>query len=298
MSAVENFMNLIDKFNRFLELMPIDQLIKEISEETGKERKEVDDILKLYVNEARAALFFVEPLLARNIRILEVGAGICVLSLFLKEEGFDIIALEPALAGFGFFNGLKKIVVRHYNEINLTILSYPADELREERVGSFDLIFSFNVIEHIPSPFSTLLVLMSVLKNKGQMAHSCPNYLVPYEPHFGVPVLAIWPNLSKFLFKRKISGREELWNSLNFITYLEIKQFAAQHKFAVHFEKGLLYDALDRVEKDPIFGKRQKNFWVELLLIITRCFGGIRQLKKLPPCCATPMIFFIYKRDS
>ncbi len=288
-------MNLISKFNRFLTLMPIERLTKKISDETGKEEKDVSEVLNTYINESRASLVFVEPLLAPAIRILEVGAGLCVLSLFLKEEGFDIVALEPALAGFDFFTILQKNIIGRYNDSNLSVLRYPAAELQEKRVGKFDLIFSFNVIEHIPSPFETLRILLSVLDEHGQMAHSCPNYLIPYEPHFGIPVLAKWPGLSKFLFNKKISSQNTMWNSLNFITYSEVKQFAKQQNLTVHFTKGLLYHALSRIENDLIFHNRQNNIYIKLLLMLTYFPCLRRQLQKLPPSLATPMNFFIYQ---
>jgi 2-polyprenyl-3-methyl-5-hydroxy-6-metoxy-1,4-benzoquinol methylase len=273
--------------------MPIDRLTKEIITETDKEERDVSEALNTYINEARASLAFVEPLLARDIRILEIGAGLCVVSLFLKREGFNIIALEPALAGFDFFTSLQENIIRRYNNCDLSILRYPAAKLEEKKIGQFDLIFSFNVIEHIPSPFETLSVLLRVLKGNGQMAHSCPNYLIPYEPHFGIPVLAKWPGLSKFLFNKKLSRQNELWNSLNFITYSEVKRFAKQQNLTIHFTKGLLYHALSRIENDPFFRNRQKNIYIKLLLMLTYSPRIRRQLQNLPPSLATPMNFFI-----
>lgn len=273
--------------------MPIDRLTKEISKKTEKKEKEIAEVLNTYINESRASLAFVEPLLAPDIRILEVGAGLCVLSLFLKEEGFDIVALEPALAGFDFFTILQKNIIEQYNDCNLSVLRFPAADLQEKRHGKFDLIFSFNVIEHIPSPFDTLRILVSILNKHGQMAHSCPNYLIPYEPHFGIPVLAKWPGLSKFLFSKKISRQNNIWNSLNFITYSEVNRFAKQQNLTVHFTRGLLYHALSRIENDPIFRNRQMNIYIKLLLMLTRFPGLRRQLQKLPPSLATPMNFFI-----
>ncbi|MCI5207239.1 MAG: methyltransferase domain-containing protein [Candidatus Electrothrix sp. ATG2] len=289
--------NVIGNFNRFILSMPLALITQKISQATKEPVNQVQENLETYINEARAALNFIHPLLPhRNARILEVGAGICILSLFLKKEGFDIIALEPAVAGFGFFSTFQKTLVEHYKETALEILPYPAKDLREKNVGQFDLIFSFNVIEHIPDPLLTLSALLNLLNKKGgKMIHSCPNYSIPYEPHFGIPVLPSWPGLTFFLFRKKISKNIELWNSLNFITYQEVKKFAHQHNLAVSFQQGLLYKAFSRIENDPIFRERQKSLFIMLMFSILRITGAITLLKTLPPRWATPMQFIISK---
>lgn len=289
-------MTLVEKFNIFVKSIPIVRLTKKIKEATGQDQEGVEEMLAIYINEARGTFNLVEPYLHQNVRMLEVGAGLCVLCFFLKKEGFDIIALEPAAAGFDFFSVFQKVMVDHFREIDLPILRYPAEELQVKRVGRFDLIFSFNVIEHISEPFSTLLILVSMLNRQGRMVHSCPNYLVPYEPHFGVPVLKVWPGLSRFIFRKRIVGREALWESLNFITYFEVSRFAKQNKLSVSFSKGLLYDALVRIDNDPLFRKRQDSIFVITFLFLIRFLGGPTLLKKLPPSCATPMTFLISSR--
>jgi 2-polyprenyl-3-methyl-5-hydroxy-6-metoxy-1,4-benzoquinol methylase len=288
----------IDNFNKFLKTIPIALLSEKISNNTGEGFENTVKILKTYINEARAALDFIHPLLTHhNDRILEVGAGLCIVSLFLKEEGFNIVALEPTTGGFDFFSVFQQVIIEHYRDTKLDILPYPAKDLSKKNVGTFDLIFSFNVIEHIPDPFSTLHVLLKLLNAKGKMAHACPNYLIPYEPHFGIPVLASWPKLSNFFFFKKISGNRELWDSLNFITSLEVKRFAKQHNLSLQFSQGLLADAFIRLKKDPIFRERQKNIFVMMFFLIMHFPGGLNLLKKLPPSCTTPMQFTLSKPE-
>jgi hypothetical protein len=95
---------LIEKFNHFILSMPLALITKKTCGATGKTAKYTQEKIETYINEARAALNFIHPLLSLgNARILEIGAGICILSLFLKKEGFDIVALEPTTAGFSFF---------------------------------------------------------------------------------------------------------------------------------------------------------------------------------------------------
>lgn len=287
--------NIIERFDEFILAMPRALIIKEICKTTNKTVCYIQETLEIYINEARAALQFIHPLLIHNdsSRILEVGAGICILSLFLKREGFNITALEPSTAGFDFFSIYQRTFLEHYKEIHLEILPYSAYKLEEKNVGKFDLIFSFNVLEHIPDPLSTLSILVTILNPRGKMVHSCPNYSVPYEPHFGIPVLSNWPKLTYFLFSKKISKNIELWNSLNFITYQEIRRFASRNNLAVSFQQGLLYKIFSRIESDHVFRERHKNFIIMSFFSILRITGAIKLLKRLPARCATPMQFTI-----
>ena len=289
--------NIKDNFDQFILSMPLALITQKVSQTTKEPVHYVQEILETYINEARAALNFIHPFLPhRSARILEVGAGCCILSLFLKKEGFDIIALEPAAAGFDFFSTFQENLVEQYKETALEILPYPAKDLQEKNVGQFDLIFSFNVIEHIPDPLATLTVLLKILnKEGGKMAHSCPNYSIPYEPHLGIPVLPNWPELTYVLFFKTISNNKELWSSLNFITYQDIKNFSQQHNLSVSFQQRLLYKAFVRIENDPIFRERHKNFLIMILFSFLRLTGAIKLLKMLPPRCATPMQFIISK---
>ena len=207
------------KLHRFLDGIPFDDLASSVNESRGQQEENPVGVFSLYANEASAALRAIEPFLKRNERILEVGAGLCLLSFFLKKEGYDVVALEPAIAGFDFVAKFQTLLAKHFYQLHLQVLPCRADELLVERDGQFGLIFSHNVLEHIPNWTTSLLAMLGVMENHGRMVHSCPNYLIPYEPHFGVPVLKIAPDLSGRVYAKRIAKRRALWESLNFITH-------------------------------------------------------------------------------
>jgi 2-polyprenyl-3-methyl-5-hydroxy-6-metoxy-1,4-benzoquinol methylase len=62
-----------------------------------------------------------------------------------------------------------------------------------EHAGTFDLIFSNNVFEHVRDVQAALATLGALLRPGRVMVHNCPNYDVPYEPHFGIPLLPLRP---------------------------------------------------------------------------------------------------------
>ncbi len=284
------------RIDEFLTKLPVASLAREIAGKTDAEPNKIERMLNTYINEARVSFSLVEKHLSRQSRILEIGAGLCLLSLFLKREGFNIIALEPALGGYGLFDVAKQTLLDHFSDIPLEVLTCPAQELNAAEHGSFDLIFSNNVIEHIPDWQAAMSAMGGLLSTHGMMRHSCPNYTVPYEPHYGIPVFRHFPKLSRRLF---LSSKADpgIWDSLNFIRHKDVKTFCAAHALSCNFEKALLYKALMRIDEDPVFKSRHKGLVATLAGLMVSS-GLVVIFKHIPPSMATPMIIEISRQTE
>jgi len=290
MSRVVRNMGLGSKLEAFLANFEIEGICEYLGNEQGLERNYVKDILCTFANETRVALSLVEKFLNSEIRILEVGAGICLFSIFLKSENYDVVALEPALGGFSNFEKIKNAVLACYSHIELDVLRISAQDLALQKCGEFDLIFSNNVIEHISDLPSTFSAMTSVLSKNGLMVHACPNYVIPYEPHFGIPVFKLWPGLSRRLFSKKIEPKVDLWDSLNFISYFNVKVLATDNHLHVKFVQGVLYDSLLRLETDKSFRERHRNKLILSLFSLLKCLRIVQMVQYVPPFLSTPMI--------
>jgi len=277
------------RLGRFLAKLPVESIARQAAQATGRDEAHITQILKTFRNEARATLAVVEPHLRTEGRMLEVGAGLCLFSLFLRREGYDVTALEPAMGGYSLFDTLRSLIIELHPDVMLPMLTCPAGELNSTQHGSFDLVFSNNVIEHIPDWQAALISMMGVLSEGAYMLHACPNYSLPYEPHYGVPVLRRLPALSKRFFLSK-NADGEIWDSLNFISHRQVRRFAAQHDFSVAFIKGLIYQALARVQSDPLFRQRHKGFVTSMADLLAST-GLLKLLRYLPPAMSTPMVF-------
>lgn len=224
----------------------------------------------------------------KDCEILEVGAGTGVLGAYLYSKGWSITMLEPARIGFESHAHLFKRVA--------LALGFPVERLllcRVEDISShegpcFDMIFSNNVLEHVDDVDECLTRMHSMLRDNGRMVHNCPNYQVPYEPHFGLPLLPGAPAMTKYFLPRRI--REfGLWKSLNFITAQHVCRIAAACGARVEFQTGVFYDALSRLEDDPEYARRH-----QIIHKITRALsyiGLLKVFKIIPAKIATPMIF-------
>jgi hypothetical protein len=135
--------------------------------------------------------------------------------------------------------------------------------------------------------------MASVLAPGGRMLHLCPNYAVPYEPHFGIPLVPFFPGWTKFLFPRAISRGPAVWHSLNFVTSGRLRSLARRHGLGIELRRGVMHDYLLRLDEDPIFSRRQGGGFVRGLSGFLKASGLRPLLRRLPPGLATPMVAVI-----
>lgn len=254
--------------------------------------KQAAHMVETYLNEVPVGLKIIAPHLSAGIRILEIGSGIGVLATFLRNEGFDVTGIEPGDdGGFDFMGGLQGAVAAQLsNAAQPEFLKLRAEDLTPEAHGTFDLIFSANVLEHIMTLRDAVPAMRAVLAPGGVMRHLCPNYSFPYEPHLGLPLVPFAPQTTRHLFPRTIKRHQGIWNGVNFITARRIEALARQNGLSIAFDRGVMGGYMRRLAEDPTFAERH-----------ARSAGGIarksglvpifaRILDALPPRLASPMV--------
>ena len=286
-------MTIDDRLEEYLRQIPMPDIARTIASVSAAAPSDMENMLSIFANEARVTLQVVKPYLRKDILMLEIGAGLCFFSLFLRKEGYNIVALEPSSGGFASFQVARNVIIGLLGDGRLKVIQKEAGQLDADKDGFFDLIFSNNVIEHIPDLGQALDAMLAVLNRGGAMVHACPNYVVPYEPHLKIPVIKPWRRVSEFLFPGKIREQKELWDSLNLVTYFDLREFAKRRKVRVRFVRGLLYEAFRRFDTDELFRRRQCHGWVNGLYMVLKWSGLIYVLKYLPVFLSTPMIFEI-----
>jgi SAM-dependent methyltransferase len=142
--------------------------------------------------------------LKKSGRLLDYGCGNGSFAHWMSTTGFEVVGLEP------FSLGSPRISER------LTLLREPL-ESAASRLGKFDVITLWHVLEHVPQPVELLKRLRALLADGGVIVVSVPNF----------------DSLQSKLFK---GG----WFHLDPPRHL------------IHFEKDSLVDALGRAELEPV----------------------------------------------
>lgn len=201
----------------------------------------------------------VAPWLSPDARVLEIGAGAGLLAALVAPRVAALDALEPLGSGFANWNGMLDFAVSRSGGA-LRSLDLTAEALDES--GRYDLIYSINVLEHVVDWRAALCNAWRALCPRGRALILCPNYDVPYEPHFGLPILGT-KALTERAFRSRIARHEAerdgagLWDSLNFIRASEVSAFARAEGMDLRFDRGIMRRMFDRVATDPEFLARR-----------------------------------------
>jgi 2-polyprenyl-3-methyl-5-hydroxy-6-metoxy-1,4-benzoquinol methylase len=264
-----------------------------VAERIGCSRSRARHLLRNLCGEARAGLMLldwagVQP----GWRILEVGAGGGLLTAFLQSSEFDVVAIDPAGQGFELSPSLARAVAEILG-VAPRILHLAASELDRRQIGTFDLIFSVNVIEHLQPMDTNLDGLARVMAGNGSQVHTCPNYRVPYEPHFGIPLIPLAPWATPY-FGRRTLLQDKLWRSLNFITVSDLRAYAKRHRLKILFRSGTIAEAMNRLLHEPAFAGRHPTV-LRRAARLAQITGLNSLLAKLPPIAATPMTVRLWR---
>jgi 2-polyprenyl-3-methyl-5-hydroxy-6-metoxy-1,4-benzoquinol methylase len=254
-------------------------------------------LLETYCNEARFGLALVAPSLRPGQRVLEIGTGIGLLAGVLADIGVEITGIEPGAAGFGFMPALAAVVTESLNSQRpFQPSDIGATTLDPSVHGQFDLIYSMNVLEHLLQLDASMAAMTGVLKPGGTMFHMCPNYTVPYEPHFAIPLVPFAPRLTRFVFPQRLRQLPGVWDELNFVTAGRLRRIAKKSGLRVAFEPGVTGAIVRRILTDPLLAARQGPGLRAFAAIVNRS-GLLAVIDRVPARLATPMIARFTRRQ-
>ena len=280
------------RLEKFISGFDLEKFCREVAQNANGDAHDTATLLDTYLNEAKSNFYVIAPYLKKNIRILEIGSGIGILTAFLKSEGYNILGIEPGEeGGFSFMSNLHKAILSQVAlDMQPEILPISAVNLDPDIHGTFDLIFSINVIEHIFPLDDALQAMATVLAESGRMRHLCPNYQFPFEPHLGIPLVPFFPKTTRFLLSNIIKRNQSIWDGVNFVTASEVKNLASQNGLSSEFERGVMARFFGRLQDDTIFAERHRGIITQIAKMPFTGKIMMRVFQLIPPTLATPMI--------
>ena len=102
--------NLEQALGEFMARVVTDDVLERAASLCDMPVAEARKLIAIYANESLVGLRLIAPLLQPGLRILEVGSGVGILSAFLAETGYDIVAIEPSATGFAFMSRIAESV--------------------------------------------------------------------------------------------------------------------------------------------------------------------------------------------
>ena len=253
---------------------------------------------KTFAQEARIARRWLSPRLERiprEGRILEVGAGLLLLSCLLQKEGFRVTALEPIGPGFSMFSELQALILEYARKHGFSpeIMAIEVENLQEKE--RFVLAFSINVMEHVPDVSIALGRVANALVPHGEYCFICPNYWFPYEPHFNIPIL-VNKGLTERFFRgsifnsKRVTDPQGTWSSLNWISIFQVRGVVRHLSgMTAIFGRDAFNQALERIGADDDFAQRRSS-WMRKVIGVFVFFRVHRILTRLIPLLFYPIM--------
>ena len=167
----------------------------------------------------------------KHPRILEIGSGIGICCLITKAfTGAEVVGAEPAPGSYGALQQCIAELQKANQHLPYTSINSGGEAIPYED-NSFDLIYSFEVLEHVENPRKVLEEIYRILKPGAYAYISTCNYDSFYEGHykrFWNPFIGIEGNRKNFL-KKGLSSK--FLSELNFITKKQIKRWTKEIGF-------------------------------------------------------------------
>ena len=168
----------------------------------------------------RAGLLAKYAPLDRNTKLLEIGSGFGTnLAIWVREFGVDGYGVEPTSPGFDAGFVASRILFSANDLDPERIFETPGESLPFPD-GTFDVVYSANVLEHTADPGKVLSEAVRVLKPGGILHMEMPNFLSYFEGHYMVvmpPVLwrGMLGQVIKFIYRRDPRYADTLRTEIN-----------------------------------------------------------------------------------
>lgn len=120
-------------------------------------------------------------------KLLEIGCGFGTnLATWIKQYGLDAYGTERDTEGFSYSLQASSLLFTANGLDPQRVIRVTSDVLPFED-GSFDVVYSGNVLEHTENPHLILREAVRVLRPGGYLHVEVPNYLSYFEGHYFLP---------------------------------------------------------------------------------------------------------------
>jgi SAM-dependent methyltransferase len=219
-------------------------------------RSDPESMLPLFLNQTRYDEYIHE--LQNELgcltgkRMLDTGCGYGMMLAHSRlNYGLDVYGLEPSKHGYEGRYEIAQILLAD-NSLDRSVIQCGVGEQMPFPDSSFDVIFSFQVLEHVRDPRRVLSESWRVLKPGGILYCNAPNYRTFWEGHYNIPWLPGIPKSFAKIYVRSLGRNPDYLDHLNFLSQPQLEKWLREIcGFPIQSDFGLL-NWLKRM-RDPVF---------------------------------------------
>ena len=163
------------------------------------------------------------PLAGRGL--LEIGAGVGAVQLVARRRGICAFGVEP-----GFLGARASGRLFAEQGAGATSVACAVGELLPFCDETFDVVCSFQVLEHVRDPAAVLAETRRVLKPGGYFVHVFPNFGSLWEGHYGVPWLPHLPKPVARLYLRLLGHDLSMLEELQLLSRQRVAALLSRHQ--------------------------------------------------------------------
>jgi SAM-dependent methyltransferase len=215
----------------------------------------------------------------KDKRILDTGCGYGMMLVHGRlNYVLDVYGVEPSKQEYeGRFEIAQQLLTD--NGLDPSIITCGVGEKMPFADNSFDIVYSFQVLEHVHNPQRVLLESWRVLKPGGILYCNAPNYRTFWEGHYNIPWIPGIPKPLAKLYVRLLRRNPDYLEHLNFLSQPQMERWLNEIcGFSVQSDFGL-GNWLQRM-RSPIFSPYTNPVLVRGVRIANR-LGILRILATL-----------------
>jgi len=154
----------------------------------------------------------------RKSRILDMSSGCGTFVFYGLINGYDLFGAEPETWKHQF--NLLKAKEKGYPDAWMKRFVFGVGEYLPFRDGTFDIISTYQTLEHVQSLHKCFGEFKRVLRRGGYLFIGCPDYTSFFEGHYRIPML---PLMNRLLFKIYLKTLKRPTKGLDTINYITKK---------------------------------------------------------------------------
>lgn len=183
----------------------------------------MEDFARHRLHSAYTQLERLKALKIKTVRGLDAGCGIGLFVLLANLAGFNF---------YGYDVDRKAVA--------LARKLFKAYKISPKKIGTlphfansgFDLITSFEVVEHLGNMDTYFNKLSKVILPTGNFFLETPNYIIPYEPHYYTLIFPLGPRSLKWLFCwLKGARNKKYFDGINFVNKYNLETTLRRNGF-------------------------------------------------------------------